>query len=789
MFLQLKSSFLPALFLALLISSAHAQTLTQTVKGTVWDKLIKQPLPGATVVMLDQQNTTLGGAVTDMDGRFRIAKVPVGTQKLKVTFLGYKEISMANVLVISGKELELNLEMEENLVMANEAVVVGERQKQKPLNELSAASTRTFSVEESQRYAAAANDPGRMASAFAGVGIANDGNNTISIRGNAPNSMIWRLEGVDIPNPNHFSQAATSGGGISILSGQVLSNSDFSTGAFAAEYGNALSGIFDLRFRKGNTDRREYTAQVGVLGLDMAAEGPLALGSQRGSYLVNYRYSTLGVLAAAGLDFGGSVTNFQDLSFNIFLPTARAGVFTLFGIGGNSYQTYGGKLDSVVWRDDQFQRYNGRFEANTGVVGLTHQLVRGSKWHLKTVLAASGTQNVDNTNEFQADYSNRTVTRIRNEQSKLTLSSVLSYKPNARHFVRVGTYGSLLNYQVGQAFWVNNEQALVNQVVGDGSTKTIDAFGQWQYRATERLTASMGVHALALALNNTYQVEPRASLRYRVDKKSNLNLGYGHHSQTHALGVYFAQNDANQLINKDLGMNKAYHLVLGYDRSLTKNTHVKVEVYHQWLYNIGVRADSATSYSILNQTENFPDIPLKNTGLGRNYGLELTLERFLQNGFYYLVSSSWFDSEYRASDLRWRNTFFNTDMVNNVVLGKEWNWNRRHKNRTIGVNLKFTQMGRARRTPLDLDASIVAGEGVYDQEQAYTDRLPMYYRLDTGVRIKRNYKNATTTLGIDLQNATNRKNIFFKVYNPSTQMEREIPNLPLLPLLSYKVEW
>jgi hypothetical protein len=165
-----------------------------------------------------------------------------------------------------------------------------------------------------------------MSASFVGVVSPNDGGNNISVRGNSPYGFLWRMEGIDIPNPNHFANAATSGGGISILSAQILANSDFLTGAFAAEYGNALAGVFDLRLRKGNNEKREYTIQAGLLGIDLEAEGPVSPGSAH-SYLVNYRYSTLSMLANLGLEVGDAITNFQDISFNVTLPTKRQGTF------------------------------------------------------------------------------------------------------------------------------------------------------------------------------------------------------------------------------------------------------------------------------------------------------------------------------------------------------------------------------------------------------------------------------------------------------------------------------
>ncbi|KXJ04746.1 hypothetical protein AC249_AIPGENE8425, partial [Exaiptasia diaphana] len=315
-----------------------------TVRGKVIDNVSESPIPGAKVIIPNGETPLR--ALTKDDGSFRIESVPIGRQNVIVSYMGYQDAVIKGIIVSAGKETVLTVKIEEDIVQQKEVKVSARRDN--PINEMSVVSTRTFSVEETQKYAAALNDPARMATSFAGV-VATDGvNNDISIRGNSPRGLVWRMEGVEIPNPNHFSSVGTSGGGISIISSQLLGTSDFSTGAFAAEYGNALSGVFDLSLRKGNNEKREYTFQAGVLGIDAAIEGPFKKG-YGGSYLVNYRYSTLSLLGHI-VPIGDEVTNFQDLSFNVFLPSKKLGNFGVFGFGGLSDNSYGSIADSTVWK-------------------------------------------------------------------------------------------------------------------------------------------------------------------------------------------------------------------------------------------------------------------------------------------------------------------------------------------------------------------------------------------------------------------------------------------------------
>lgn len=776
------------LFILLLASAAApAQQYTQTLKGTVVDKAVKTPLIGATVALVSSEQPT--GTTTDFDGRFRLPEVPVGKHTLHVTYIGYKEAVIPNITLNSGKEVELTIELEEDIISMKEVVVRANAEKQKPLNELSTVSARTFSVEETQRFAAAVNDPGRMASAFAGVATTDDGNNAISIRGNAPNGLLWRMEGVDIPNPNHFSAVGTSGGGISIISAQLLSNSDFMTGAFAAEYGNALSGVFDLRLRRGNSEKREYTLQAGLLGLDVAAEGPLRLGKQNGSYLVNYRYSTLSLLSQLGVSIGDAQTDFQDLSFNIWLPAGKLGQFTLFGMGGISQQSHEGKPDSVLWDINLDKRYTWGFTANTGVVGLTHRVALGNHTFLRNVVALSGTRNADYTEEFQPDYSLRRLNEGSYDQRRLTVSSTLTHKFSPRHLLRAGGYINFMDFALLQREWADEDERLTERLRNDGAAASAHAFAQWQFRASERLTLNAGAHALYFFLNDTYSVEPRAAVKYAFNDRQSISLGYGLHGQIQPLGLYFILDEDGDQPNRGLQPSRAHHIVLSYDHALPGNWHLKPELYYQALFDLPVSRDGRDAFSVLNLRDGFASEILANAGRGRNYGAELTAEKFLTRGFYFLLSAALFQSEYQGSDEIWRNTRFNTRFLSSIVMGKEWDWRRNSKNRTFGLNLKLTYMGGQHTTPIDLEASIEQGKTVRDESRAFSVQLPSYFRLDTGFRLKRNFQHLTTTLALDIQNTTNRANVFGEYYDSKSQSVKYWQQAPLIPVLSYRVEF
>ncbi|HMP94161.1 MAG TPA: carboxypeptidase-like regulatory domain-containing protein, partial [Phnomibacter sp.] len=410
----------------------HAQ-LTQQIRGTVTDQLLQTPLPGATVSLTGTNLKT----ITNEEGKFLFAQVPVGTYQIEVSYVGYRNAHLNNLVLITGKQLVVQVGMELAVAAENTVFVKGRSNRNRPVNDRSLVSTRAFTVEETQKYAAAVNDPLRMATNYAGVVGADDGNNHIIIRGNAPTGLLWRMEGIDVPNPNHFAAANSSGGGISILSAALLSNSDFITGAWASEYGNALSGAFDLKLRKGNNQRHEYTLQAGVLGLNVAAEGPLKLGRQKGSFLVNYRYSTLELLSKLGIGVGSGVLDFQDLSYNIQLPTANAGSFTLFGFNGHSSQTAKAAADSSKWETED-DRYGYRFGGTTRFNGATHQIRLGRNSLLKSALGYSYVKSSYHESYINELLNTQVQVNDRNVQQKVTFTSTLNQRISNNQSLRTG---------------------------------------------------------------------------------------------------------------------------------------------------------------------------------------------------------------------------------------------------------------------------------------------------------------------------------------------------------------
>lgn len=762
---------------------ANAQ-FTQTIRGTVTDQLLQTPIAGASVV-LEGRNQTV---ITDSAGNFRFTKVGTGLEQLSVSCVGYNDAKIYNITVISGKETILNIAMELNIKSQKEVVVKASTKKNKPLNDMSVVSARAFTVEETQKYAAAVNDPLRMATNFAGVVSAYDGNNDIVIRGNAPTGLLWRMEGVDIPNPNHFSSAGSSGGGISILSAQLLSNSDFITGAFAAEYGNALSGVFDLKLRKGNNERSEYSLQAGFLGLNGSAEGPFS-SKYKGSYLVNYRYSTLQLLGKLGVDIGTAATNFQDLSYNIYLPAKKLGTFTIFGFGGLSDQDAKPETDSSKW-EGEADRYGGKFISNTGMSGITHSIALGARTNLRSAISYSYNETGYNetyvgtkdsiANTYKDDYKTK----------KYVFNTTLNHQFNNKHSLRAGAIVNLIDFKYYQKSRENVNAPLKEVINTTGNTQTLQAFAQWRYKATNALSFTAGLHYLELMYNKTSSIEPRAAVKWEVNNKNTLAFGYGLHSQVQALGVYFAQQEVDGVItnpNKDLKLTQSQHFVFSYSHLLQPNLRIKTEIYYQHLFNVPVSTSDSNTFSTLNIQSEYVTDPLNNKGKGRNYGIEISLEKYLSNNFYYMFSNSLYQSKYTASDGKERNTRYNGNYVSNFIAGKEFI--RGNNRRVFGANIKLVAAGGFRRTPIDLEKSQEQGYTIYKDAAAFSEQNPAYFRTDIRLSMRWNRKHLTSTLSLDIQNITNRKNVDNQYYDPYKGKMVTAYQVGLIPILNYKVEF
>lgn len=796
----MKNRILYASIFALFLNLAYSQT--QSIKGTITDKQSEMPLIGATVELIEIEQTK--GTTTDIEGYFRLNGVPVGRQTLQISYIGYETITIPNVLVSSGKEVILDVVLEESIEQLNEVVVTAASNKDKAQNEMATISARTFSVEEVSRYSGGRGDVARLAGNFAGVSTADDSRNDIVIRGNSPTGVLWRLEGIPIPNPNHFSTLGTTGGPVSALNSRLLKNSDFLTSAFPSEYGNALAGVFDLGFRNGNRDKHEFSFQMAAFtGFEAMAEGPISK-SNGSNYIVAGRYSFIGLVGGAGTN---AVPNYRDIAFKVNLGNSVLGRFTLFGIGGQSDINF---LHDEVDETDLFAAADEDLfvDSEFGVLGLKHNLILGENTYLRTVIAATTSANMVNQDRYQnldtPDEFSFRIAEVDNRETRYSVSSYINRKFSSKLSGRIGILFENYRYDL-QLNDRENRPDRDDDGLPDWFTvydfeegMTIwQAFAQTQYKVNAKLTLNAGLHTQYLTFNETFALEPRIALNWKLAPNHTINFGYGLHHQNQPLPILLLQEEISpgvfESTNADLDFTRSNHFVVGYDASLGKNWRAKIEAYYQAIDQVPVEP-TASSFSILNVGNDFgfPDdvFNLQNEGTGTNMGIEFTLEKFFSDGYYGLLTASIFDSKYEGSDGIERNTAFNNGYVFNLLAGREWKFGkgRRH---AFSVDTKLTTAGGRYYTPVDLAASQVIGEEVLQEELAFSEQYDPYFRLDVKLGVKFNSKKRKIAhqFFLDFQNVTNRENVFVRRYNRLTNEVNQVNQTEFFPDFMYRIEF
>ena len=764
------------------------------------------PLPGVSVVVLDSDPFL--GAATDLNGQFKIENVPAGRQTLLIKYIGYKTQTIPNVLVTAGKEVVVNILLEESVEQLKEVVVTADSDKDRPNNEMAKVSARTFSLEEVQRFSGGRNDVARLATNFAGVRAADDARNDIIVRGNSPSGVLWRVNGLPIGTTNHFSTLGTTGGPVSALNTNVLRTSDFLTGAFPAEYGNANAAVFDVKFRNGNTDKHEFTGQMSAFsGLEFMAEGPLNRKKQS-SYLVSYRYG-IASLAAPGTS---AIPYYQDLSFKVNFGNSKFGRFELFGMGGlSSIDFLGDKIDdNDLFADPSQDAYVSN---SLGLLGINHFIRLDSTSYLKTTIGTTLiTSNYDQDN-FIYDGNDVRVgkyraTTVDDVESRYTISSQYNKKYNARFNLRAGMLtqfyhlkSEVMDRDMRPDIPDNNDDGVPDYFIPirdiNVVTPLVELYTQGEYKFSDNFSWNFGLHNQYLEYNGSNSLEPRSGLSWQFTDRQRFSFAYGLHSQLVPLPVLVYEEEVSNGVykqtNADLNFMKSHHFVMAYDFKFAVNWRLKVEGYYQRLFSIPVER-TPSSYSVVNEGASFAFNErgsLINNGKGDNYGLEFTLEKFFSNGYYLLTTVSVYESRYKGSDGVERNTAFNNNYVFNTLFGKEWPIGKDKRN-ALTFDTKLSTTGGTPYTPIDLEATRAnGGREVYQEDKAYSERYSAYFRWDVkfGIRLNSKKSKVSQQFFIDLQNVTNRENVFVKRYNPVTDQINTVTQIGFFPDFMYRIQF
>lgn len=786
-------SLLVAVLLSLLIPLPviSQNLLRQTVRGTVTDKQTHSPLPGATVIIVGSD--PLIGTTTDASGMFRLKGVPIGKHQVRVTYVGYTPFLSEVIPVSSGKQAEVDVQLQEMVVSSPEVEIRSTYRKYEAINRMATVSARSFSTEETNRFAGSYGDPARMAANFAGVTSGIDNRNDIIVRGNSPMGLQWQVDGMEIPNPNHFAAVGTTGGPVTVLNNNLLTNSDFLTGPYPAQYGDALSGIFDMKLRTGNTDRREYWFQIGWNGLEFGTEGPFSAKS-KASYIASYRYSLLKAVSFLGID-PGVTPEYQDLNLKVVLPTRKAGTFSLVGIGGTSFI----RLDDSQQpaEDWTYATYGTNVSngSNLAVGGLSHIIFFNPRTSLKTILYVVGSKVYTSVDTFSLEYRHPAhwggeLTK----EIKYSGSSRLTHKFDKQNTLELGVLFDYYDMEFNDSsMYLGSYMVHTN---AHPHMQFLRGFAQYQHRFTDDVSATIGVYGSYLTLNQTFAVEPRLGLDWIIRDKHTLTFGAGLYSQMQPRVIYFIQaalpDGSYQKTNLNLDFNRNAQAALGYNFMITDNLRFKTEVYYQYLYDLPVK-ENIPEYGLINQGHEFfldrqyAD-SLINEGSARNYGIEFTLERFLYKNYYFLVTSSLFNSTYKAFDRQVRNTAFAIDYAFNALGGYEFKVGKK-KRGVLSFGLRATLAGGNPYIPYDVDQTLALGEPVYDWKESFVPRFPEYQRFSFRFGIKRNREKQSIELIVDLQYRTSYTNLYLQTIDVKTGEIKTFFTKAFFPMGTWRVQF
>lgn len=752
--------------------SSFSQTLSSSVSGVVRDNISRKGVEGA-LVYLSGKNDTLS-VVTDSQGRFTLNDVGIGRYILSVHSLGF-ESDEQEVLVITGKVAVVEFYLHEKITELETLTIQG-----RPTNNAD-PGTISLPIEKVMRMPANFFDPVRMLSSYPGVVATNDQANNIVVKGNSPTGLLWRLNGMDIVNPNHLANAGTfndkptaNGGGVNILSAQMLDRTDFYAGSMPARYGNLTSAALDMTLRTGNTARREYTAQASLIGLDFAAEGPVGKNNNA-SYLANYRYSTVGLLSQMGVNFGDEKIDFQDFSFHVNTKAGERGSLSFFGFGGISHNVFNAKEDQAEWEVDK-DRFTIKYSNETYALGTRFDLPMKKALSFSSGVTISGNDQV------------RTASSIATPQLPMQRSSYSSWRRLVSGFgALTARWSSRVSAEVG--VMVNhyedrlmNDEVLPAQTIsvnGGASSFLTQPYAQVNLRAG-KFTANLGGRYMSSSFG-TSSFDPRINLQYQLVPASNISLTFGQLSQMLAPGIYLMPQ--NSVSARDFLRRKFVELghMIQFD-----NWKLNSSVFYHDYDNVLVSLNN--NFSVLNYVEGIVTESLAPVGTGSNKGVTVQAERSFVSGFYLLSGASVYKSVYTAEDGVERPTKFDGKYSLMITGGREWNKRVKENNRSFGIHARMLYMGGLRDTPIDENLSRGLGVTTYLAD-TYANSLKDYMRFDLRLSWRKDKRNYTRTIALDVQNVAGIRNEAYQYYDAFQGKVVTQYQVGFIPVLVYRVDF
>ena len=777
----------------------------ETLRGTVKDAITGEPLIGATVKIVELENAA---AIADIDGKYQINLSKGGRYTIEANYVGYEPSVTKEILISGAKEVVLDITLRENSTELKEVVVRPRVNKEATVNPTVLTGGVMLSMEEASRFAGGYNDPARLVMSFAGVSGEADGSG-LSIHGNAPERMQYRIEGVEVFTPNHFNDLWNAGYGlVSALNSNVIGNSDFFTSTFNANYNNALSGVFDVKMRPGNNTKYENILQIGTVSEELTLEGPISR-KHNSSYIVNYRYGFTSLVDKLGLvDTDGSHMSFQDFSWKLNFPTKRAGTFSVFGLG--FIDTNWDERMKIKDTHSAYDASDSDSKLAQLLAGVSHKILLGNKWTWRSTLAYNMQHIKDNEYyyglkrdendvliyplEYEEPEQKYLFSKQKINEDRIIFNTELSKQVNDKWLTQFGgeyshRFFNLVYRSADRLYAPVETMKDITNMKDD--TGLASVFWQNLYKFNDHLSATAGISANYFLYSKKYSVEPRVSMKWDPNEKNSFALGYGLHSMVEKLDAYFYRDDDGKLVNKDLGLTKAHHFQATYMYKFNSNLTLRANAYYQYGFNTPVGIDGST-YCVTNRYFNFTDEPLVNKGNTRNYGADITLEHYMSHGFFGQTNISLYRSQYRGVDKVWRNQMYDRRFMFKILGGKEWIIGKN----VLNVSAKYSIQGGLRYTPIDvdqmnanIDAGIVNDEPIYKDNEAFTKHFKPTGIVDLTVSYKINKKRVSHTIAFEGLNILGTDTPMFQRFDLGTRQVRIDKGGISLPNIFYRLDF
>lgn len=733
--------FLFSITISCFANNVFAQT--GSIKGSIRNAINNEVLPSVTVII---QGTTIG-VLSDLDGNYNIEKLKPGFYNVEFKYIGYKSKVVYEIQVTNSKPSIIDVELEEETQNIKE-VEVKASSFYKPQE--SPVSLRTIGVSEIKRNPGGNRDISKVIQSLPGVATTVSFRNDIIIRGGAPNENKFYLDGVEIPNINHFATQGSTGGPVGLINVDFVKEVDFYSGAFPTNRGNALSSVFDFKFKEGRTDRVGASLTLGSSDLATVVEGPL---SKKTTFMFSYRRSYLQFLfKALELSF---LPEYNDFQFKVKTKIDDKNELTIIGLG--ALDDFSLNLDANQTEDQKFQLQTlPVFGQSNYTIGANYKRFRTNGYSTLVI----SRNYLNNTTEKYTD----------NDESK---PKILDYSSKEiENKLRLENTNSLQGYKLNYGISIESS-TYTNATFNNTPFGVIDYeselnFFRYAFFAQgskgylkERLQLSLGLRADANTyssnMNNLFeQLSPRASVSYAISDKISVNANVGKYYQTPAYTVLGYRSNAGELLNKDVKYISNTQSVLGFEYNTLSNLRFTLEGFYKIYNNYPMIVVENDTIPLANLGTDFGvvgDRPVAALTKGRSYGLEFLAQQKLQKGFYGIVAFTLVRSEFQnkreeyiASS--WDNRYI-LSLTGGKIFKKDWE---------VGAKLRFS--GGAPYTPIDVaNSSLIANydlnpRGSLDYNLLNANRLGTFYQIDVRVDKKYNFKKFAFNIFLDIQNLT-----------------------------------